>query len=135
MPRLAAAPASASFRQARPTHPGSSLSYVHRPCLKLIDEPDRGVAALGEVCEPENGLPLFKLGSTFSTAPSAAREPCSRHGLLEAVTVGNVMLNTEPSPGRLSTETVPPCASTICLTMASPRPAPPLERARDFSTR
>ena len=34
-----------------------------------------------------------------------------------------------------SAPTRPPCASTICLTMARPMPAPPLARARDGSTR
>jgi len=35
----------------------------------------------------------------------------------------------------LSAVTCPPCASTSCLTMAKPRPEPPLVRERDFSAR
>ena len=38
---------------------------------------------------------------------------------------GSSTVNVAPSPGALSTAMVPPCASTTCLTMNSPRPSPP----------
>ena len=34
------------------------------------------------------------------------------------------MAKVEPWPGRLSSETSPPCARAMCLTIASPRPVP-----------
>jgi catechol 2,3-dioxygenase-like lactoylglutathione lyase family enzyme len=49
--------------------------------------------------------------------------------------VASVMVNRAPPRGPLSARTVPPCSSTRCFTMASPRPVPPGSRARDFSTR
>jgi hypothetical protein len=48
---------------------------------------------------------------------------------------GSVKQKVEPAPGLLSAHTRPPCASTSCFTMASPRPAPPVARVRDLSTR
>ena len=42
---------------------------------------------------------------------------------------------TDPSPGELLTVAVSLCESTICLTMANPRPVPPLFLTRLFSTR
>ena len=47
----------------------------------------------------------------------------------------SVIVNAAPPPGRFSARTVPPCSSTRCLTIASPRPVPPGSRARDLSTR
>src|SRR5665213_3804339 len=40
------------------------------------------------------------------------------------VRTGSVMLNVVPSPIRLSTVSLPPCASTICFAIASPSPVP-----------
>ena len=34
-------------------------------------------------------------------------------------------MNVEPRPSWLATRTSPPCARTMCLTIASPRPVPP----------
>src|SRR5439155_21222771 len=48
---------------------------------------------------------------------------------------GSVNRNVAPRPGSLLASTLPPWASTIPLTIASPRPAPPVARARDGSTR
>ena len=42
---------------------------------------------------------------------------------------------TLPWPGVLSTVTRPPWAWAMCLTMASPRPVPPILRLRPASTR
>lgn len=39
-----------------------------------------------------------------------------------------------PFPSSLRTSILPPCASTRLLTIASPRPAPPVARVRDLST-
>ena len=48
---------------------------------------------------------------------------------------GNQQRIVVPSPSSLSAETRPPCASTKCLTMASPSPVPPSSRERDGSAR
>lgn len=48
---------------------------------------------------------------------------------------GRWMEKRLPSPGALSTLTRPPCACATCLTMARPRPVPPLARLRALSTR
>lgn len=46
-----------------------------------------------------------------------------------------VKLKTVPSFTLLSTQISPPCNCTICLTMESPRPVPPISRERALSTR
>lgn len=48
---------------------------------------------------------------------------------------GNAITNTAPPLGALNAVTVPSKLSTISFTMASPRPAPPLLRAREASLR
>ena len=47
----------------------------------------------------------------------------------------NVIVNVVPSPGMLATSIVPPCSSTMALTMARPRPEEPSSRARALSLR
>src|SRR4029079_2305413 len=58
------------------------------------------------------------------------------HGLAPgAGPSGAVTVNRVPCPGALSTSMCPPCASTIFLTMARPRPvlfSPPVGRALSF---
>src|SRR5580692_7664514 len=54
--------------------------------------------------------------------------------------VGKRTQNRAPLPSGLpfpfgSTPTVPPCARAMAATMASPRPAPPVARARELSAR
>ena len=46
-----------------------------------------------------------------------------------------VKKNVVPQPTALSAQTFPPWLCTMCLTMASPRPVPPLSRERALSTR
>jgi len=47
---------------------------------------------------------------------------------------GNCNVKTLPFPGLLSTVTVPAILSAACLTMARPRPVPPVSRERALST-
>ena len=47
----------------------------------------------------------------------------------------NVNVNVLPFPGALSTPMVPPCASTMCFTIARPSPVPPTSRDRSRSMR
>ena len=44
-------------------------------------------------------------------------------------------VNVEPRPSSLHTVTEPPWLLATCLTMARPRPVPPVLLARDWSTR
>ena len=48
---------------------------------------------------------------------------------------GKVTENTEPLPRVLAMSSVAPCRCSTCLTMASPRPVPPVSRERLRSTR
>ena len=48
--------------------------------------------------------------------------------------MGTVKLKWLPAPGSLWTVTVPPCASTVSLTMANPSPVPPKRRVLEPST-
>ncbi len=53
----------------------------------------------------------------------------------ESYRVGKAITNTAPPSGALNAVTVPSKLSTISFTMAKPRPAPPLLRAREASLR
>ena len=48
---------------------------------------------------------------------------------------GNRIAKVDPTPGVLSIFNSPPCRCTTCLTMARPRPVPPVSRERLRSTR
>jgi FAD:protein FMN transferase len=48
---------------------------------------------------------------------------------------GSVTMNVAPPPGFGCAAAEPPCASATAATIESPRPTPPLARARDVSTR
>ena len=48
---------------------------------------------------------------------------------------GRCTVNRQPWPGAVVTLTVPPWAKTSESTIDSPRPVPPLARARDESVR
>ena len=53
----------------------------------------------------------------------------------DAPSFGKETTNSEPFPGSLFTEMLPPCIFTICRTMLSPRPVPPVSRLLALSTR
>ena len=60
------------------------------------------------------------------------REVCGRaRRRPQAGGSGNKQVTVVPLPRSLSADTRPPCASTRCFTMASPRPVPPSSRERD----
>ncbi len=46
--------------------------------------------------------------------------------------LGSQTVNRLPAPGVLVASTCPPCDSATCFTIASPRPVPPVERARSL---
>ena len=48
--------------------------------------------------------------------------------------MGSSIWKVEPLPSVDSTQMRPPCISTICLAMASPRPVPPLALVLELST-
>src|SRR5262245_20201229 len=64
-------------------------------------------------CEGESGCET--LDALEPSSPASATVP---------VAVFSLMTKRLPRPGTLSTRTSPPCASTICRTMLSPRPLP-----------
>ena len=53
----------------------------------------------------------------------------------QPVCAGSNMVNVLPCPELVSTFTSPSCTLTICLTIARPRPVPPILRLRALSTR
>jgi len=75
-----------------------------------------------------SGLPADRIGALLSP-------PFSQTASCAPPEIGSAKPNVDPTPNALLTQTRPPCASTSCLTIASPRPAPPVVRARDLSAR
>jgi len=70
--------------------------------------------------------------------PRALTAPCrggERRGNSAAQASGISKRKVAPCPSWLFTDTVPPCKSTMCLTMERPRPVPPFSRERALSTR
>ena len=66
---------------------------------------------------------------------AAGGAPLACAASLVAGRCGSRSRTVVPAPSALSTSTVPPCASAIAATIASPRPAPPWSRERDGSPR
>ena len=88
--------------------------------------------AHGTACSPES--PGFRRG-LFVWVACRPRSPGWRIQRSSTAAFGRRSVNVVPTPGVLSTATVPPCACTMCLTIASPRPVPPCWRLRALSTR
>src|SRR5258708_17361727 len=58
----------------------------------------------------------------------------ARHDRAPGLT-GSRRVKVDPEPSLLVTVTFPPCAAVTCLTIASPRPVPPVTRDLAGSTR
>ncbi len=86
------------------------------------------VALLGERLKPIQWVGL---------AGVLGRDDRHRHAcaLERAARQAGTLNQKRVSPSADSAPTRPPSCSTSCLTMASPMPAPPRARSRDFSTR
>ena len=77
-----------------------------------------------------------RCGRPSRGANVVARSLCGNaRAAMESYRAGNAITNTAPPSGALNAVTVPSKLSTISFTMASPRPAPPLLRAREASLR
>ena len=89
--------------------------------------------ATGAQVEPEREIIRVQPGSDFKVPSRFCKfvfdQPSS------FAFFGKTRVKTEPSPGVLSTVTVPPWAWTMCFTMASPRPVPPSFRLLALSMR
>src|SRR5258706_5288490 len=72
--------------------------------------------------------PLESVGS----GPGHCRP--ARHDRAPGLT-GSRRVKVDPEPSLLVTVTFPPCAAVTCLTIASPRPVPPVTRDLAGSTR
>ena len=71
-------------------------------------------------------------GVTRSAEPRARAPGERRRATLQPSVSGNTISKTV-RPGRLVTDIVPPCRSTIAFTIDNPSPLPPLTPARDAS--
>ena len=77
-----------------------------------------------------------RCGRPSRGANVVARSLCGNaRAAMESYRAGNAITNTAPPSGALNAVTVPSKLSTISFTMAKPRPAPPLLRAREASLR
>jgi hypothetical protein len=65
------------------------------------------------------------LDSQHAQSSGLAPRPSPALRAVEGGYFGNSTVNTDPTPGVLATLTVPPCASTTCLTTNNPSPRPP----------
>src|SRR5690606_16062966 len=76
--------------------------------------------------------PVIRQGTTTTTLPGG-RTPSYSVG--SARLRGKVQVKVLPLPGSLWMWSVAPWRSSVCLTMARPRPVPPVLAARPLSTR
>jgi hypothetical protein len=80
-----------------------------------------------------------RLGSTMVLAGrrGSSFHKCARPhapGFRTSAHAGSSIWKVDPFPSVDSTQMRPPCISTICLAMASPRPVPPLALVLELST-
>ncbi len=75
----------------------------------------------------------YRRGRAVAAHPTARPKRIVRVNLVAAFAAlrnlwmtqsGKSMVNLEPLPGSLATLILPPCCSTICFTIAKPRPVP-----------
>src|SRR6478609_8171557 len=74
------------------------------------------------------GRAAYVLGSAGSAGSADSIAPV-------AWAAGSSMVKVDPRPGSDQTDTLPPWLSATCLTIARPRPVPPVARERAVSTR
>lgn len=145
----------ASERCGRPSRGGASVVSLNRRCKHHGAHPEAQahgrVLPVGKPCiNPQARAPWGPPGCKHHGAhleAQALRSPfmgCKRCGSFfvrecqsgnESYRAGKAITNTAPPSGALNAVTVPSKLSTISFTMAKPRPAPPLLRAREASLR
>src|SRR5690606_4098834 len=79
------------------------------------------------------GLLVFHDEYTGHGAASRGIAGCA--GMAVPPKAGRRRVKVEPEPSLLHTDTSPACEAATCLTMARPRPVPPVARERAVSTR
>ena len=84
----------------------------------------RAVVAYNRIYRPPPEMSLEDMKGRLEGYASAPCSYCCSSPAPDA-RLGSVTVNVLPSPSLVSTATVPPCSSTISLTMESPRPVPP----------
>src|SRR5215468_12475833 len=89
---------------------------------------------IGPACEHGECAP--RASQIFLIREATTRDAFLAHRarFCNSARVGISIWNVEPFPIVESTQMRPPCISTICLAMASPRPVPPLALVSELST-
>src|SRR5262245_23701491 len=123
-------------RQQVPAHP----LCPSRPCCHRA----ASRRSHSQVCPVPVDRPGFQAPCASQSARHCARQQARAHredwdalahraSFRNSARVGNSIWNVEPLPTIDSTQMRPPCISTICLAMASPRPVPPFALVRELS--
>ena len=131
-----------------PDSPGSMRSSSTRSAPRAVELGERVVAGLGDadlvaLLAQEVGQ---RVGvGQFVLDDEDAGHRCCSPCAVPTVSVGvcrapvggrgSLMVKVEPWPSSLHTDTSPPWVAQMCLTMARPRPVPPVARDRAASTR
>ena len=118
-------------RPARPSRPrGDDAARTSAPAFTRISPASSRPSAsssttrIREISRSEIGLTRSGPGPTAALA-------LRRRGSAGTAATGSVTVNVAPEPRpALSALTVPPCSSTRCRTIASPRPSPPCRARR-----
>ena len=94
---------------------------------------EHGPAHARRIRQPPPRTGRARASMRSSRGPLASNR-LDRYGALRdarrTARAGSVIVNVVPTPGVLSHVIVPPCASTICFAMASPKPVPAAPAAR-----
>jgi hypothetical protein len=99
--------------------PEGEVHFINMAPQKQTHKPHQALSQLLANRPPYNAEELFRAVAL---------------GHVVAARVGSSIWKVEPLPNVDSTQIRPPCISTICLAMASPRPVPPLALVFELST-
>lgn len=112
-------------------------SFVIPPSARRGGWRTTSVVSLSRRCKPHEANPEAQaLRSPFMGVQTLWLVLCAEcQSGNESYRAGKAITNTAPPSGALNAVTVPSKLSTISFTMAKPRPAPPLLRAREVSLR
>jgi len=141
-------PAGRSRRMGWPCRPARSTSSKTPPCSSCRPTPPATHGPWGRLLPPGASGYMSQFPSPtvywvlagWDSEPSSAlrqRKGDQVSGLSSSSgsTRGSAIRKTDPTPSSLFASTSPPWASATCLTIARPRPVPPVCRERATSTR
>ena len=113
-----------------------AATETSKPSLRsMYDRASENDSSSSTTSTRATDFPSLPLGSVDSTDPVSISIEGGSGRAASGGRAGSRRVNVEPPPSVLATSTRPPWLVAMCLTIARPRPVPPVARDRAWSAR